>query len=370
MQSTPSTVLSPAASAAVMEKYTPKNILITGGAGFIASHVAIRLVKNYGQYKVVVLDKLDYCATENNLKEIADYLNFKFVKGDLQSADLLSYVLSTEQIDTVMHFAAQTHVDNSFGNSLAFTMNNTYGTHVLLEACRMYGKIQRFINVSTDEVYGETSLGCEHGLDEESRLEPTNPYAAAKAGAEMMARAYFTSYKMPIIVTRGNNVYGPHQFPEKAIPKFTLLASRGDDIPIHGDGGATRSYLYVEDVAEAFDVVLHRGCVGEVYNIGTQKERTVLDVASDICKIFNLPQSKVVHVRDRAFNDRRYYICDSKLNQLGWKERTSWEEGLRKTVDWYLTNGFTDYWDNCGNVEAALAPHPTAPATLSNRTGL
>lgn len=365
--SSPSGVLSPAASCAIMERYNPKNILITGGGGFIASHVAIRLVKNYGQYKIVVLDKLDYCATENNLKEISQNLNFKFIKGDIQSADLLSYVLETEKIDTVMHFAAQTHVDNSFGNSLAFTMNNTYGTHVLLEACRMYGKIRRFINVSTDEVYGETSLGCEVGLNEESRLEPTNPYAAAKAGAEMMARAYYTSYKMPIIVTRGNNVYGPHQFPEKAIPKFTLLASRGDDLPIHGDGGSTRSYLYVEDVAEAFDVVLHRGCIGEVYNIGTQKERTVLDVARDICKIFNLPESKIVHVRDRAFNDRRYYICDSKLNQLGWRERTSWEDGLRKTVDWYLTHGFTDWWDQCSNVEAALAPHPIAPAALSNK---
>lgn len=261
----------------------------------------------------------------------------------------------------MLHFAAQTHVDNSFGNSLAFTMNNTFGTHMLLEACRMYGKIKKFVNVSTDEVYGETSLGCETGLDENSRLEPTNPYAAAKAGAEMMARAYFTSYKMPIVTTRGNNVYGPHQFPEKLVPKFTLLASRGDQLPIHGDGGAVRSYLYVEDVAEAFDVVLHKGEPGEVYNIGTQKERSVKEVASDICRIFNRdPADTITHVRDRAFNDRRYYICDDKLALLGWKERTSWEDGLKKTVDWYLKHGFTDYWDN-GNVEAALQPHPVMP---------
>lgn len=224
-------------------EYKPKNILVTGGAGFIGSHVVIRLVKMYGHYKVVVLDKLDYCATLNNLNQVKDHLNFKFIKGDIQSPDLVSYVLETEKIDTVMHFAAQTHVDNSFGNSLAFTMNNTYGTHVLLEACRNYGKLARFVNVSTDEVYGETSLGKEHGLNESSRLEPTNPYSAAKAGAEMMAMAYYTSYKMPVITTRGNNVYGPHQFPEKMIPKFSLLASKQRKLPVHGDGMATRSYL-------------------------------------------------------------------------------------------------------------------------------
>ena len=310
-----------------------------------------------------MLDKLDYCATLNNLRRIKNNLNFKFIKGDIQSPDLLAYVLKTENIDTVMHFAAQTHVDNSFGNSLAFTMNNTYGTHVLLEACRNYGKIKRFVNVSTDEVYGETSLGSEHGLKENSRLEPTNPYSAAKAGAEMMARAYYTSYKMPVITTRGNNVYGPHQFPEKMIPKFILLASMGKQLPIHGEGSATRSYLFVEDVAEAFDVVLHRGVPGEVYNIGTKKERTVKEVASEICGLFGLdPQESLVHVRDRAFNDQRYYICDHKLNSLGWSERTPWKEGLQKTIEWYLANGFSDYWDN-GNVEMALQPHPTPPGT-------
>jgi len=242
-------------------------------------------------------------------------------------------------------------------------VNNTYGTHVLLESCRKFGLIKRFINVSTDEVYGETSLGSDTGLTELSRLEPTNPYSAAKAGAEMMAQAYYTSYKMPVITTRGNNVYGPHQFPEKMVPKFTLLASRGDPLPVHGDGGATRSYLYVEDVAEAFDVILHRGTTGHVYNIGTQKERTVLEVAHDICELFGLEtDTHVEHVRDRAFNDRRYYICDEKLTALGWEESTSWEDGLKKTVDWYLRNGFAEYWDN-GNVEAALQPHPMMPAS-------
>jgi len=343
------------------EGFTPRSILVTGGAGFIGSHVVLRLLRNYS-YKVVVLDKMDYCASLKNLKEVQHLPNFKFVKGDIQSADLLRLLLDSEDIDTVMHFAAQTHVDNSFGNSLAFTMNNTYGTHVLLEACRSYGKIRRFINVSTDEVYGESSLGCETGLDETSKMEPTNPYSAAKAGAEMLARAYITSYKMPIIITRGNNVYGPHQFPEKLIPKFTLLASRGLDLPIHGDGMARRSYLYVEDVAAAFDKVLHKGETGETYNIGTQKERTVLDVARAIAKIFKMPDSKIVHVKDRAFNDRRYYICDSKLMSMGWQEEMDWEDGLGKTVEWYLYNGFTSYWEEA-EVELALKAHPTVRAT-------
>mmetsp|Transcript_35001 Transcript_35001/g.89530 ORF Transcript_35001/g.89530 Transcript_35001/m.89530 type:complete len:185 (+) Transcript_35001:782-1336(+) len=182
-------------------------------------------------------------------------------------------------------------------------------------------------------------------------------------GAEMLARAYITSYKMPIIITRGNNVYGPHQFPEKMIPKFTLLASRGAELPVHGDGGALRSYLYVEDVAHAFDVVLHKGVTGETYNIGTQKERSVIDVAHDIAQIFKMPEEKVVHVKDRAFNDRRYYICDNKLNALGWAESTPWEEGLKKTVDWYLYNGFAGYWAE-SEVELALQAHPTMRQTV------
>jgi UDP-glucose 4,6-dehydratase len=344
--------------------YKPKNILITGGAGFIGSHVTARLVQRYGSYKVVVFDKLDYCATLNNLRGVKDNLNFKFVKGDILSPDLLMYVLESEKIDTVMHFAAQTHVDNSFGNSLAFTMNNTYGTHVLLEACRNYGKVTRFINVSTDEVYGETSLGSQHGLHETSRLEPTNPYSAAKAGAEMMAMAYFTSYNLPVITTRGNNVYGPHQFPEKMIPKFSLLAAKNRKLPLHGDGMAVRSYLYVEDVAEAFDVVLHRGSVGEIYNIGTKKERTVKEVAQEICQVFGLdPVEFLEHVRDRAFNDQRYFISDDKLLSLGWMERTSWQDGLKKTIDWYVKTGqYASYWDN-GDMNEALSAHPSSIIT-------
>lgn len=240
------------------ETYKPKNILITGAAGFIASHVANRLVKKFPQYRIIVLDKLDYCSNLKNLNPSLSRPNFKFVKGDIASADLVSYLLLTEKIDTVMHFAAQTHVDNSFGNSFEFTQNNIYGTHVLLESCKLAGTIKRFVHVSTDEVYGETEADAIVGNHEASQLLPTNPYSATKAGAEMLVMAYGQSYNIPFITTRGNNVYGPHQFPEKLIPKFLLLAQQKKKLPIHGDGSNVRSYLFCEDVAEAFDLVLHK----------------------------------------------------------------------------------------------------------------
>ncbi|KAJ0977390.1 hypothetical protein J5N97_012864 [Dioscorea zingiberensis] len=337
-----------------MTPYKPKNILITGAAGFIASHVANRLIRSYPEYNIIVLDKLDYCSNLKNLLPSHGSPNFKFVKGDIGSADLVNFLLITESIDTIMHFAAQTHVDNSFGNSFEFTKNNIYGTHVLLEACKVTGQIRRFIHVSTDEVYGETDEDAVVGNHEASQLLPTNPYSATKAGAEMLVMAYGRSYGLPVITTRGNNVYGPNQFPEKLIPKFILLAMRGQTLPIHGDGSNVRSYLYCEDVAEAFEVILHKGEVGHVYNIGTKKERSVLDVARDICKLFSLdPEAAIKFVENRPFNDQRYFLDDQKLENLGWTPRTQWEEGLRKTIEWYTSN--PDWW---GDVTGALLPHP------------
>lgn len=337
-----------------MATHTPKNILITGAAGFIASHVANRLIRNYPDYKIVVLDKLDYCSNLKNLLPSKSSPNFKFVKGDIGSADLVNFLLITESIDTIMHFAAQTHVDNSFGNSFEFTKNNIYGTHVLLEACKVTGQIRRFIHVSTDEVYGETDEDAVVGNHEASQLLPTNPYSATKAGAEMLVMAYGRSYGLPVITTRGNNVYGPNQFPEKLIPKFILLAMQGKPLPIHGDGSNVRSYLYCEDVAEAFEVILHKGEVGHVYNIGTKKERRVIDVAEDICRLFSMdPEKSIKFVENRPFNDQRYFLDDQKLKILGWSERTTWQEGLKKTMDWYINN--PDWW---GDVTGALLPHP------------
>ncbi|KAL7000665.1 Rhm1p [Sarracenia purpurea var. burkii] len=337
-----------------MATYEPKNILITGAAGFIASHVANRLIRNYPDYKIIVLDKLDYCSNLKNLRPSRSSPNFKFIKGDIGSVDLVNFILLTESIDTIMHFAAQTHVDNSFGNSFEFTKNNIYGTHVLLEACKVTGQIKRFIHVSTDEVYGETDEDALVGNHEASQLLPTNPYSATKAGAEMLVMAYGRSYGLPVITTRGNNVYGPNQFPEKLIPKFILLAMRGKPLPIHGDGSNVRSYLYCEDVAEAFEIILHKGEVGHVYNIGTNKERRVLDVAKDICRLFSLnPDEVIKFVENRPFNDQRYFLDDQKLKNLGWSERTTWEEGLKKTMEWYVQNPV--WW---GDVSGALLPHP------------
>ncbi|GJT97743.1 trifunctional UDP-glucose 4,6-dehydratase/UDP-4-keto-6-deoxy-D-glucose 3,5-epimerase/UDP-4-keto-L-rhamnose-reductase RHM1-like protein [Tanacetum coccineum] len=288
-----------------MATYKPKNILITGAAGFIASHVANRLIQSYPDYKIVVLDKLDYCSNLKNLNPSKLSPSFKFVKGDIGSADLVNYLLITESIDTIMHFAAQTHVDNSFGNSFEFTKNNIYGTHVLFEACKVTGQIRQFIHVSTDEVYGQTEEDAIVGNHEASQLLPTNPYSATKAAAEMLVMAYGRSYGLPVITTRGNNVYGPNQFPEKLIPKFILLAMRGKPLPIHCDGSNVRSYLYCEDVAEAFEVILHKGEVGHVYNIGTKRERRVIDVAKDMCKLFNLDaDANIKFVENRPFNDQ------------------------------------------------------------------
>jgi dTDP-glucose 4,6-dehydratase len=256
-----------------------------------------------------------------------------------------------------MHFAAQSHVDNSFGNSFAFTKVNIFGTHVLLEAAYRCG-IKRFIHVSTDEVYGEND-GEHH--NEEMVLEPTNPYSATKAGAEFIAKSYLRSFKLPLIITRGNNVFGPHQYPEKLIPKFICRLQRGLPCCIHGNGENTRSFIFVEDVAKAFDLILHKGTVGEIYNIGINVEQSNLKVAKDILELFDLTEKEkelIVFVEDRKYNDRRYAIDSSKLNRLGWAPETEWKDGLKKTIDWYRTN--SENWGRTA-LETALRAHPNLP---------
>jgi len=338
------------------DDYVPKNIFLTGGAGFIASHVAILLCKKYPQYNIVVFDRLDYCSCIANLDEIKDLPNFKFVKGDIAIADIVNYAFLEENIDTIMHFAAQTHVDNSFGNSLAFTQSNIFGTHVLLECAKNCPTIKRFIHVSTDEVYGEGEDFETDPMTEEHVLEPTNPYAATKAGAEFLVKSYYRSFKLPCLITRGNNVYGPHQFPEKLIPKFTNQLMRGQQLTLHGDGSNTRNFLYVEDVARAFETILHKGTPGHVYNIGGDNEISNIVVAKTLLKIFGLDHEEekwIKFVPDRTFNDLRYTINSSKLHQLGWTETMPWEEGLAKTVEWYKKNTY-----RYGDISNALVAHP------------
>jgi UDP-glucose 4,6-dehydratase len=349
-------------AAEVPDTYSPKVVLLTGGAGFIGSNVLLHLVVKYPNVQWYCFDSLEYCACMKNLDAIIRLKNFKFIRGNICTQDIVRHVLEEYSIDTIMHFAAQTHVDNSFGNSFAFTQTNVMGTHVLLESAKSYGGIRRFIHVSTDEVYGE--IDGDH-VDEDSVLRPTQPYAAAKAGAEHLVLAYYKSYQLPVIITRGNNVYGPNQFPEKVIPKFINLILRGQKLPIHGDGSALRSYLYCEDVARAFDLILHKGTTGSIYNIGIDTETSVKEVAAKLYEIMGVAYdaSKACEfVEDRKFNDKRYAIRSDRLKALGWKPEIGFDDGLRRTVAWYRENK-----DNWGNIDDALVPHPRLVTDLSHR---
>ncbi len=290
------------------------------------------------------------------MEEVASYPNYKFIRGNICSSDLVTYVLKSENIDTVMHFAAQTHVDNSFGNSFQFTQNNIMGTHVLLESAKIVG-IKRFIHVSTDEVYGEQTRD-QAAMNEEQVLEPTNPYAATKAGAEFLAKSYHRSFKMPLIITRGNNVYGPHQYPEKLVPKFINQLMRGHAVTLHGTGTNTRNFLYVEDVARAFEIILLKGQIGSIYNIGGSNEKQNIEVAKDLIKLLGYGDREgemMTFVPDRAFNDLRYHIDSSRLRELGWREEVTWKDGLAATVEWYRRNT-----NRYGNIDGALVAHPRA----------
>jgi UDP-glucose 4,6-dehydratase len=309
-----------------------KNILVTGGCGFIGSAFLNHMLPKYPNLKFINLDKLDYCAREKN---VSYQDNYTFVKGNIGDSLLVLTLLNQYNIDTVVHFAAYSHVDNSFNNSVKFTENNVVGTHKLLEACRVWNRITKFIHVSTDEVYGEIEDGIFH---EKAILSPTNPYAASKAAAEMVVLSYQKSFKMPIIITRGNNVYGPRQYPEKLIPKFILNMLSEEPCPIHGSGENIRNFIHCDDVARAFETILVKGKIGEVYNIGSSTEFSVNQIAEQLQRIIRPKKAQFKKVQDRAFNDIRYAIDVSKLKELGWKPTISWEQGLKKTVEWYSKN--------------------------------
>jgi len=308
------------------------NLLVTGGCGFIGSNFINKyFYKN--DSKIINLDAMYYCASETNvLPEIRSSDRYIFVKGNLQSKDFVDLVLKTWDITHVIHFAAQSHVQNSFDDSVNYTLDNIVGTHTLLECCR-YKKIVKFIHVSTDEVYGESlDNDLKH---EKSVLVPTNPYAATKAGAELIAMSYIKSYKMPIIITRGNNVYGPNQYPEKLIPRFIQLLNTNQPVTIQGDGSAIRSFLHVDDTCSAFEIILERGVPGEIYNIGTHEEYTVLEVAKlliEIIKGTTEYSGFIQYIQDRPFNDSRYFISNEKLVNLGWEIKIPFLEGIKKLV--------------------------------------
>lgn len=310
--------------------------LLTGGYGFIGSEVANQIFHEFSfAQKLVVFDRFDYNSRVENVSEVVrSDPRFKFVKGDLCSFDLLSFLLEEHQIDTVIHMAAQTHVDISFENSLQFTRDNVLGTHTLLEACRKYGKIKRFIHMSTDEVYGEAD---DDSHNEESHLNPTNPYAATKASAEYIVRSYGHSYNFPYLIIRGNNVYGHGQFPDKLIPKFSLFLHLGKKLPIHGKGEAKRMFVHVDDMARGILLVAKKGELNGIYNIGSRNEHTVIEIAKKICEVEGKSlEDSLIYVSDRNFNDKRYFIDYEKILKLGWTEQIPFEVGLKETIQWYI----------------------------------
>jgi UDP-glucose 4,6-dehydratase len=341
-------------------EHAPTSILVTGAAGFIASHVAIRLVRLYPHYRVVGVDKVSYCSDEKNIVEpLKACKNFRFVKADICNYKLMLEIMQEEKVDTVMHLAAQSHVDLSFkdGGPQQFAIDNVLGTASLLEAARKAG-VKRFVHCSTDEVYGEGGFGDQRVIfDENAELKPNNPYSASKAGADLLAQSFAKSFNFPVVITRGNNVYGPHQFYEKVVPKFIAQLKLGRQLTIHGSGSNTRNFLHVQDTASAFDAILHCGKDGEAYNIGGKNEKSVLDVAADLLLLLGLESKKdelVSYVVDRAHNDACYPISNGKLCELGWQEQHSWEFGLANTAVFFLAKLQSEGRD----IGKVLDPHP------------
>lgn len=314
------------------------NLLITGGCGFIGSNfINYYFPKQGANFNLINLDALYYCADVNNVdKTIQNNKNYVFVKGNLCDSNLITKLLKDHSITHVIHFAAQSHVQNSFEDSLQYTHDNILGTHTLLECCRKYGRIKKFVHVSTDEVYGESMNSVDElHKTEHSVLCPTNPYAATKAGAELIAQSYCHSYKMPIIITRGNNVYGPNQYPEKLIPLFIKLLKEDKKVTIQGQGTSVRAFLHAYDTARAFEAILERGAVGEIYNIGCDEgmEYSVMDVAKILIGFIKKTDNYdewIEYIEDRPYNDMRYYISNSKVKALGWNIEKEFISGVKE----------------------------------------
>ena len=326
-----------------------KTILITGGAGFIGSHVVRRFVKKYPHYHIINLDKLTYAGNLANLKDIENEPNYEFVKEDITDAEGMNTVFQKYSIDGVIHLAAESHVDRSISNPMEFIFTNIVGTVNLLNAARLSWKEnteqKRFYHISTDEVYG--SLGETGHFTETTAYDPRSPYSASKASSDHLVRAYFHTYKLPVVISNCSNNYGSFQFPEKLIPLSINNIRNNKPIPIYGKGENIRDWLFVEDHARAIDLIFHEGKSGETYNIGGNNEWTNISLIRELCKIMdrklNRPQGTsaqlITFVKDRAGHDLRYAIDSSKFQrELGWKPSLQFEEGLEKTVDWYLAN--------------------------------
>jgi dTDP-glucose 4,6-dehydratase len=326
-----------------------KKILVTGGAGFIGSHVVRLFANKYPDYKIVNLDSLTYAGNLENLKDVERLPNYSFVKGDITDEAFIDQLFSNEHFDAVIHLAAESHVDRSIMDPLSFVKTNILGTAVLLNAARKYWKSfdgKLFYHVSTDEVYG--SLGETGFFTEQTPYDPHSPYSASKASSDHLVKAYFDTYQLPVVISNCSNNYGSHQFPEKLLPLMINNIVHSKPLPVYGKGDNVRDWLWVEDHARAIDVIFHKGKLGETYNIGGFNEWKNIDIVHLLCRIMDKKLNRsegesaklITFVKDRAGHDKRYAIDATKLNkELGWKPSLQFEEGLDKTIDWYLASG-------------------------------
>ncbi len=321
-----------------------KKIVITGGAGFIGSHIVDEFAESYPDAKIVVLDKMTYAADIRNIRHHIEHKNFELIVGDICDAHTCQRAL--QGADLLIHAAAESHVDNSFGNSLEFSRTNVVGTHCLMEVCRQLNT-PKIIHVSTDEVYGEILEGA---VSEDALLNPTNPYSASKAAAEMIINGYIQSFKLPVVMIRANNMFGTRQFPEKIIPKFMLMLMQDQKVTLHGTGQNKRHFLAVRDFTNALNILVEKGVIGECYNIGTTQEFKNIQIAEMLCGLFGL-QSKdyITYIEDRPFNDGRYAINWDKITALGWKPEILLEDQLAVMAQWYFKH-FDRYNENRGGI--------------------
>jgi len=311
-----------------------RNLMIAGGAGFIGSNFVHYVLRRYPDYRLVVYDKLTYAGNLDNLKDIAADPRYTFVQGDICDAPRVRQTMREFKVDALVNFAAETHVDRSLTDPGSFIMTDVYGTHTLLEAARELG-LERYHQVSTDEVYGQVLEGRSVETDP---LHTRSPYSASKAGGDLMVLAYHASFGLPVTITRGSNNIGPYQYPEKVVPLFITNAIDDIPLPIYGDGRQMRDYQYVEDHCEGIDIVLHRGALGEVYNLGTGIETRNMDMANLILELLGKPKSLLQYITDRPGHDRRYALNVDKMRALGWSSRHTFAQALEKTVRWYVEN--------------------------------
>lgn len=317
-------------------------LLVTGGAGFIGGNFIHYIISKYPEYQVCNLDLLTYAGDLTKHREIENNGNYSFVNIDISERAAVNEIFKQEKFDYVIHFAAESHVDRSIADSEVFIRTNVLGTYNLLEAARENG-IQKFVHVSTDEVYGELDFDPTSFFTEESPLQPNSPYSASKASSDLLVRAYFETYSLPVNITRCSNNYGPYHFPEKLIPLTISRALNDRKIPVYGDGKNVRDWLHVHDHCAAIALILHEGVDGEVYNIGGHNEMSNLEVVQAILKSLNKPDELIEYVQDRPGHDKRYAIDPAKLEKLGWQPTYNFEDGLTQTIQWYVEN--KDWWE-------------------------